>query len=333
MNNHPNTFTNGPFPPFGINDQNFNRQLFVQKNYDSGSSFDKFVPNNSSPQYFNINQKSSQTMIDKINYKNPGNLIHNNVSDNVLDEQITEYRIHIDSLDRDISVYPDPLHFAVKFNPTGRSNVRTEKYIDPHDKSKGTIIVNNYFESEPTPHIIKEFRNVKYIKLENISLPLFNKLSEINNEFVFDPSSKLIDDRFILLNIKELELERTYATYDSSTRTDPVTGKKYTSPKPFAIIYPDKTTSSHYFSGIPYYGSRVYKNSSLGNLSQMTINILDSCGLPIISENLATNDDIIDDGISLVDLRHPLNKKRQLHLSFLIGVVESQINNNTKFEK
>jgi hypothetical protein len=36
--------------------------------------------------------------------------------------------------------------------------------------------------------------------------------------------------------------------------------------------------------------------------------------------------------ISTSDIRHPLNRRLQVHVSFIIGVIESQINTNTKFE-
>ena len=37
--------------------------------------------------------------------------------------------------------------------------------------------------------------------------------------------------------------------------------------------------------------------------------------------------------LPLDDLRHPLNKKTQVYLSLIVGVVESQVNTNTQFER
>ncbi len=352
--NQSNTFPNSLYPPSGINDNNFNRVSFPSNIYPmnggmSGNPNNLFNPISTNTMY-NMSMNPSMTnfskaytpndpIIEKIDYINKNKIIHNNVGDNVLDEHVVEYRINIDSLDRDIKTYPDPFSFTVKFNPTGSSTIQTEEYVDQKDKSKGTKIVESRFDGAPSPVINKEFKNVKYIKLENVILPQFSKLKEKQDgTYEFDPSSHLVTERFVLLVIKELDCQRVYTTSNNVTRVSE-DGKCYTPPTPFALIIPDKLLGLNYYSGTSYYGSKIYKNSVLGNVNILTINFYDSTGLPLKYNNLFTYDDLQEyeyengDPLPITDLRHPYNKRIQTSLSLIIGVVESQINTNTKFDE
>ena len=349
-----NSFPNSLYPPFGTNDNNFNRRgvpsnIYPKNGANTGNPTGRYNPmttNNQmkihgTPSMSSFDEAFSKTspIIEKIDYTNKNELLHNNVGDTVIDEHIIEYRINIDSMDRDISAYPDPFSFVVKFNPPGRNIVQQEVYIDPNNKSKGTKIQETLINGPPRPHINKEFRNVKYIKLENVILPQFTRFTEDpDGKTKFDCESSLIAERYVGLIIKEIEnnANRTYTTGDDVTKYDESTGKMYTPKRPFAIIIPDKNLIN-YFSGLPYYGSKTYKSSALGNISQLSIEFADSFGKPLKYEGLYTPKEIKqreldNDPIPTSDIRHPLNRKLQVHLSFVIGVVESQINNNTKYE-
>jgi hypothetical protein len=341
-NNPPNTFPNGRYGPYGHNNNNQGRQnvpsnMYPQNGGMQGSQFGRFNPistntqqmMNNTPSMTNFNKsfQPNAPMIERYDYKNQNEVIHNNIGDTVLDEHIVEYRINIDSLDRDISVYKNPFCFTVKFNPTSDS---TDKY-DKSKKMHGT----------PKPHILKEFKNVKYVKLDSVILPQFSKTTKEDGEYVFDHDSLLIDDRFIALRIKEFDDSdgiRTFDTGDGSLRTDE-DGNTHSYPKPFGLIFPDKLLGRCYYTGTPYHTSIINRNSTLQNITQMTIEFYDSCGKKIEYNDLLDvgqleNCQDYDDGqVPLSDLRHPLNKKIQVHLSFIIGVVEPQQNTNTKFEQ
>lgn len=352
--NSSNTFPNAMYAPYGVNDNNFNRSGFPSNIHPmnggmTGNPTGRFNPISTNTQDRMTNLTSSSNfneafipnnpIIERINYQNKGQLLHNNVGDNVLDEHIVEYRIYIDSLDRDIKTYPDPFSFTVKFNPPSASRIQHEEPVDYKNKSKGTKIVETRFEGLPSPHITKEFRNVKYIKLENIILPRFHKLRLRGacDNFEFDETCNLTHNRYISLVIKEIVQDNYYSTSEGVTRVSP-DGKCYTPPTPFALILPDKYLGYNFYTGVPYYGSKIYKNSDLGSITQLTIQFYDSSGLPIRIDDLFTSDDLqqyeFDNGepLPVCDLRHPLNKEIQVNLSFVIGVVESQINNLTKFE-
>jgi len=277
--------------------------------------------------------QQNQPMIESLDYSNQNDMLHNNIADNLLDEHVVEYRINIDSLDRDIRTYPNPFNFTVKFNPPSSGAVRTEVI------KKGKLVpVTDYLEGPPRPHINKEFRNVKYIKLDNIILPQYSNIVEEDDEFKFDKDNFLVDDRYVSLVIEELDCNRVFCTSDGGVRTDPDTGTMTTPPRPFAHIFPDRLLGKYFYTGTPFYGSKIYKNSLLGNIRALTIQFYNSCGTLLKFDNLYTAKELKDaknngEPIPVTDIRHPLNKNFQIHLSFIVGVVESQINTNTKFEK
>ena len=384
--NTSNTFPNAQYAPFGVNDNNFNRRsvpsnIFPIDGGLTGNPLGRFNPLSTNTQQLMTTSMSdfqhafepNHPIIEKMDYVNKNHLIHNNIGENVLDEHVVEYRLIIDSLDRDVKYYPNPFSFTVQLNPISTSVVRHDEYIDHKDKSKGKQTVETRFESEPPPHINKEFVNVKYVKLENIILPQFSRIrvkedcnkghkeafefgsqnssrgdcsskssfrsyEDCDKEvFEFDPHCHLTADRFVSMVIKELDGDRVYTTFDTNSRCDRH-GDSFTPPTPFAIIIPDKLLGVNFYAGTPYYGSKIYKNSLLGNLTKLTISFYDSTGLPLIFNDIFTFDELqeyeFDNGepLSRSDLRHPLNKRLQVFFSLIIGVVESQINTQTKFE-
>jgi len=345
-----NSFPNSMYPPYGTNDNNFNRRGVpsnIHPNYASNANpmnqynpittNTKFNMNNvPSMSNFNDSFAPNPTLIERRDYVNRGGMLHNNVAERVLDENVVEYRLNLDSEDRDINYYPDPFFFVVKFNPPGRSTVQQEVYIDSKKKSKGSYIQETQINGPPMPYINREFRNVKYVKLENIIIPQFTDIITTDGEDEYDITSNILADRYVGLTIKELESSNIVTTSDNVTRYDPNTGKYYTPPKPFAIVIPDKNLITHY-SGLPFYGSKIYKNSDLGNIGQLTIDFRNSRGAPlrvngIYDAKTIHQRELDNDPIPITDIRHPLNARNQVHVSFIIGVVESQINTNTKFE-
>ena len=271
-----NAFPSGLYAPYGHNDNNFNRipmpsNIYPTNGGMTGNPTGRFNPITTNTQY-NMNNMPSMTnfdkaytpnnqIIEKIDYTNKGALLHNNIAENILDEHVVEYRLNIDSSDRDIKYYPNQFSFSVKLNPISGNSIQTEEYVDDKNKGKGTKIVETRFDGPPAPHINKQFKNVKYVKLENVILPQCATIKQNHeNECVFDASHNLITDRFVSLVINELNCDRTYTTSEGVTRSDD-RGNYYTPPTPFAIIIPDKLLGCNFYSGTPYYGTKIYKNS------------------------------------------------------------------------
>lgn len=264
--------------------------------------------------------KPNKPLIHQMDYSNKNELLHNNVNDDVLDENIIEYKIDIDSIDRDISKYPDPFTFVVKFAPIPNRN------------------------NQSNPSILIDFRNVKYVKLAHIILPTHTKIIKNKNdnhdhdhnddddEYIFDSHSNIFEDRFVQLVIKELTNTNTqvYTTADDTTRyTD--NDMPYSPPRPFGLITCDKLINRNYFSGTTCNAIKIYEKKQLGNITQLSISFMDSYGIPIKMEGIEKNEK--NDKLSRNDLRHPLNKKTQVHLVLLIGVVTSAINNTVQYAR
>lgn len=303
-----------------INDNNHNRitapsNIIPNINFvNPNDNFNSITTNSvfSNQQYnFNKSFVPNRSVIGPMDYTNKNNTLHNNLEPIILDEHIVEYRLYIDSLDRDINVYPDPFSFKVTFNPTSTT---------------------------PNPVIGRNFRNVKFIKLENIILPKYihNKTDEDGN-VVIDKSYSLFAERFVYMHIKELNNDRAYTTFDNHLRTCDNNCATYKLPKPFSVIIPDKFLIDHY-SGVPCYGTYIFKDSTLGNIDSLTIEFFDSCGKKLMLTDMFPPSEVTKaicdcDPISLSDPRHPLNIHKQVFFTLLIGVTEAQINNVTKFEQ
>lgn len=339
------SFPNANFSPSGFNDNNFNRMTVPSNMFPMNGQFNPISTNSQKLMQSGVpltgfpeNFIPNNPIIERIDYTNRNQLLHNNVGDSVMDEHIVEYRLNIDSIDRDIKFYPDPFSYVVKLNPASGSSYKHEEYVDNKNKCKGTKFVETRFDGPPAPHINKEFRNIKYIKLENVILPQHSKLKKNKDKiYEFDKESNLAFEMYITLEIPEIGVDRVYTTGENSIRVTP-DGKEYTPPTPFAIIFLEKLLGFTFYAGTPYYGTKIFKNSLLGNLSQLTIRFFDCYGAPLKYNDLFTHEDLEEfeyntgEPFPITDLRNPYNKKIQNHLSLIIGVVESQINTNTKFE-
>ena len=283
---------------------------------------------------FNRSYIPQPQMIQQTDFTNNGALGHNNIKKKVLDEHIVEYKIHIDSMDRDIGAYKDPFHYVVQFNP---SSTRVVK-----EYAKDGSYVEKTYKGPAKPHILRKFNNKKYIKIDNVCLPRYKIIKKKSGEDVYETfdtttdDSNIYDDRFIELKIEELKDSNTLATNSHAQDS-------------FGLIFPDKLVSKDFYLGAPFFMSRTYNNSQLGNISRLTIDFYDSYGEPLkitaVDENgLNPNSDPYVDVITTspdadttvsvdqTDLRHPLNKKTQNYISLRIGVIECQQNLDTKFE-
>jgi hypothetical protein len=149
-----------------------------------------------------INKKQDFT------YKN--NTLDENIGNPVNKDTITEYRLNIDSIDRDTELYPDPFQYKVTFGPIVNSGINTlslkEELKAELKKNSKTKISNNpnirskiddnveddilLFGTSPNfiinyenrqkkiynPYISRDFINIKFIRLDNIVLPRFSSV-------------------------------------------------------------------------------------------------------------------------------------------------------------
>ena len=120
------------------------------------------------PNSFNYNFTPSAPLIDQQQTNNQHNTIHDNLKDNIKNETIKEYQITVDTIDRNIVMYPNPYSFKL----TMGNNI--EMY---------------------TPNLNRMFRNVKYLKIDSVIMPISYN------------DTKLTNERFILLQLNNIYLK------------------------------------------------------------------------------------------------------------------------------
>jgi len=270
----------------------------------------------------------NDVLIEQPNFSNPNTTLHNNLNSNLLSEHIVEYYLNIDSDDRKVDVYPDPFNYVVSLNPVGRSSERK------HKTKKGSLEFEKIeFDETPAPFIIRNFKNVKYVKLDRVILSRTNVIKFIINQLItIDPNSNQnltvmtdidrkinnqnnqnnCDDscnlchcedcqcvmsnknKFILLKVKELE---TYHIYSTNT---------ITSDNSF-ILYVDKTLGSSNNMWFPTYNSCIYPDSLLTNLDRLTIEFYDKNGHPLTPQVLIEYNITIQYGTQIINIQYCLS--------------------------
>lgn len=280
--------------------------------------------------------KPNHEIIEKTNFKNNNELLHNNVGENLLSEFVTEYNIHIDSADRKISVYPNPYHFIVHFGSEGNQFVYNSKFEKQKSgTAKGAEIPtasHQYYYAYPQPIIpIAPFKNVKYVRLDNLILPKTLNLEVKDNQYIFatDPKKFLNHNRYLIVKINELTSNHLLSTNNIVKDCS-------------FIIYRDKTLGEGCFSDfstwITSFGQRIFTNANLGNLSRMTITILNSQGEELHVYD-TTNKKIIDMRVlddknkndPLTESLRELADRLNFTMSVTMGVIENEINTNIGF--
>jgi hypothetical protein len=298
------------------------------------------MPQNSGPNNFNKGFVINQPMIEKMDYRNKNNLLQNNVNEDTLLEQVIEYYINIDSVDRSLVAYPNPFKFTLTFGGMGPVAER-KTFVKKNFNIVGTVNASKYeskkinYEGTPGPIINREFKNVKYLRIDYLILPKTNIVeitdpTEISNSFSgscppeeYCLSSKDKDKiafkyKYLILRINEI-------------RSDKILGTNKNIENDCFILYPDKILGAHHIMWLPTSGTRSYKNSLLDNIKKLTFEILTPKGEQIY---------IFDSDGKVINptdesnkcLYECVNDNIQVNLALVFGVVENELNTNTKFE-
>jgi hypothetical protein len=312
-----------------------NRQTNISN---GGNPFGNFTaPTSNFPvnrDFYNYNQSftPNENIIQKPDFRNKNMLLHNNVADNILSEYVAEYHVHVDSGDRSISVYPNPCKFTVTFGGSGPQEVKQRFIEKSKDGTQNIFYDKVLIPGTPGPVIQRKFKNVKYIKLDYLIMPKTFALTVDASgiyHFSTDTNDLITKYKYIIIKIKELSSQRIVST--NNIITDDC-----------IIMYPDRLLGGSeniiYVSSNP---SRIFNNGKLGNLDKLTISILDPQGNELIVLDKTNNKEIdmkgIEDGnskytnISISSLKS-LYSQLQINLSLLVGQVENEIHNDTKFE-
>ena len=254
-------------------------------------------------------------------------LIHQNIQANVLSEFIKENTMVIDSLDRNVTRWPNAFNFRVKFNPSS---------------------------TDKGPVILKNFENVRYIRLERAILPDCHRLKKVSvsgggavetafvglalaypadtdeeNEtgiynFVVICDIKVgavrtidfvdLNDYLGINKVYSMKLNEAGDTcrslvYYTCSSNHKISEDRFTQlhieeinrvneqstnsliRKSFALLYTDKSTNNYVYADTMN-ADNIYKFSKLGNISSLTIKMYTSTGATLSTASEYTNDNI-----------------------------------------
>lgn len=257
----------------------------------------------------------NKPLIDRTDYDNHNEVLHNNLGPRLLSENIKEYRINIDSKDRDPKIYPNPFKYTVNFGPASGQTITNYDWIDPNNKKLGKMPIKQFVHGVPNPCVNRAFRNVKYLRVDNIILPKHYVINGTDPDYVLDNLTTLDSDIFLLLNIPELPTNNLLGTNGTNEKGH--------------TIYPDNIREN-YFTCITRHIGIVYDDNMLGNISKLTFEFMDSNGNIL---NILSDDKIISDPSNKTLLNNSFNDLYQNHITIVIGVVENDLNTNTKYER
>jgi hypothetical protein len=284
-------------------------------------------PNNYSDMYnaFNTNKST----VNMRNFRNTNDILYNNIADNILDQNIHEVTLRIDTADRDYNMYPNPYNFKITFNPsldtTNRNKFGNQSQSDI--KWKGSA----------GPIIYKDFSNVKYVKLDTIFLPKKKliKTHDPNNEDILNNiewryllNKDILYSRYLTIDIPEFFNDSIYGTNEKIGNA-------------FGLISTSTYGESDCYQGNTYDCFKSFPTTQLANIKTMTIKITDSFGEQLEMPHLDTRIDtpkycICDDSRYSAEQkkvcvcsypRHPLNPRLQMFMIFKIGVISNNISN------
>lgn len=259
----------------------------------------------------------NEPMIERQNFRNQNNVLHNNLHGDIQSESVMNYTIDIDSKDRDITSYLDPFKYTVVFAPPSRETVQKSEWINPNNHSLGTRIVSTTFNSTPPPNINRQFKNIKYIRVDNVILPKYYDIAYDSGSWILDTTKDLSKDRYVVMKFRNID-----SRYNLSTNAIvESTGIK---------LIPDTIpVNGNFYYAIPANANnivKVYNTSALGNLDRLYVEFYSSSGNLLKYNNL-------DSTAVITDVRNPLNVNLQNNITLIFGVVENELSTEVKFTR
>ncbi|MEM3062150.1 MAG: hypothetical protein QW303_01200 [Nitrososphaerota archaeon] len=253
------------------------------------------------------------------NFVNRDDIVHNNLQNIFLHEEIREYSVMIDSKDRNYQIYPDPFHYEVKFGALHKIR----------DKVNGNLVTYE----EPNPTINNSLLNVRYIKLELAILPIYTKVKmveektssgEVAKKWKVDTRQLLTDNLYTVLSIGEYQDVNYLSTNDVLADS-------------FATIYYSCRINDTHFLGYTKNGVKIFPQDQLARIDKLRISFMDPYGNHLschhVNKNIKSNmichckDPSGDDYTDCFkhNLFHPLNPLFQHHIQLKVGVVEPRL--------
>lgn len=299
--------------------------LYPNANSQENNPFGKFTQTtynaqqNSNMFPFNRAFKQNEPMIERQNFRNQNNLIHNNIQSDVHSEFTVNYTVDIDSKDRNTQTFINPFKYTVSFAPITVGVSSHEEWIDVNNKSLGKHMVNTTYNGPAAPYITKAFKNIKYIRVDSVILPKYSNIVYDPNtsEWIFDSSSDLTKKRYVVMKFTNVD-----SRYNLSTNT-------IVESNGIKLIPDTIPTTGNFYYAVPSNANNIvktYNTSLLGNLDKLYIEFYDSEG------NLLKYDHV-DQTQPVTDVRNPNNSEIQNNITLVFGIVENEMSTDVKFSQ
>lgn len=306
----------------------YNTNFNELNNLNSSNFKSMTTTSNNNLNNFNQAYQNNSPLIQKVDFSNNNNLIHNNINkDNILLEQTIEYNINIDSEDRSLVAFPNPFNFTVTFGGHGKVTEKKQFVKKNYDLSN-TINESKYYnkkieyEATPGPVIDRKFKNVKNLRIDYLILPKTNIINiDISgntcNLSTLDSDKLTYKYKYLLLRINEIVSDKILGTNKK------INGDVF-------ILYPDKIMGNDHIMWLPTSGVRNYKNSNLDNLNRLTFELLTPKGELLYLYD-SSNNNIIDINNVSSDISDCINSNFQISYSIVLGIIENEINTNINY--
>lgn len=137
--------------------------------------------------------------------KNKHETLYDNLNENLLKESLKEYRLNIDSIDRDIRIYPDPFNYIVTLGPVTNSGISDSNLISKSSSIKSDLKAEMKNQKKKSQNIQKNYLEQEEKRLAQLEYRNDNTELNQNEQLVFDNPDA----------IKEytLNLERSFNPY------------------------------------------------------------------------------------------------------------------------
>jgi hypothetical protein len=263
-----------------------------------------------------------EQLIPHPDFRNHDDVIHNNLGDDLEMENITEYTpIICDSDDRDTLIYTNPFNFAVIL---GGVSARTDTETTPTGQFKTTV-----YPGSPKPILQRNFRNVKYVRIDDIILPKTNVIDTAAGpnkyKMTLDTTKWFSAMAGLIFKTDELHTDRVFTTGSINDNEN--------------IIYIDQImgTTDNYWK--PTHKLRTYPTSKLLNLDRLTFHLYtrDRTELNTVDElgNVLNVPNIISHLVNPIEratLTETYENMRMI-IEFTFGVIEAELNTLPKFNR
>lgn len=230
---------------------------------------------------------NGSVFIGQPDYSNPGDILHNNVAERVLLEQVLDNKLFIDTSIRDFSKSPEPFRFVVKFNGTEAKTVDESVTLNGESFS-----YSRYLSGDTDVVMDRIFKNIKVVAINNLILP--NHIVYKTNEE--DGSYETVGGKLAKTNYKYLILKIAELSNNRCFSNNKAFGKES------FIMKMDDEVCHHNHRWIPVSNaSLVYPDSRLMIINRLTVEICDDKGVRLCPKLDGENHDFFGEYRRLID--------------------------------